>query len=64
MSLSLSSLPKGFRYAPPVHMIKLTETCEITAYKWVHWTRSGKEHCRARDEARQVHWRLQFAGAL
>ena len=24
------------RYAPPVHMIKLTETQEITPYKWVH----------------------------
>jgi hypothetical protein len=23
-------------YAPAVHMIKLTETQEITAYKWVH----------------------------
>jgi hypothetical protein len=23
-------------YAPPVHMIKLTETREITPYKWVH----------------------------
>jgi len=24
------------RYAPPVHMIKLTETGEVTPYKWVH----------------------------
>jgi hypothetical protein len=24
------------RYAPPVHMIKLTETREITPYLWVH----------------------------
>ena len=24
------------RYAPPVHMIKLTATQEITPYKWVH----------------------------
>lgn len=24
------------RYAPPVHMIKLTERREITPYKWVH----------------------------
>ena len=24
------------RYAPPVHMIKLTETREITPYVWVH----------------------------
>ena len=23
-------------YAPPVHMIKLTETREITPYFWVH----------------------------
>ncbi len=28
-------MPKG-RYAPPVHMIKLTETREITPYIWVH----------------------------
>jgi hypothetical protein len=27
---------KKSRYAPPVHMIKLTETREITPYKWVH----------------------------
>jgi hypothetical protein len=24
------------RYAPPVHMIKLTQEREITPYKWVH----------------------------
>jgi hypothetical protein len=24
------------RYAPPVHMIKLTETRQVTPYKWVH----------------------------
>jgi hypothetical protein len=29
------SCKKG-RYAPPVHMIKLTETQEITPYPWVH----------------------------
>jgi len=29
------SCRKG-RYAPPVHMIKLTETRQITPYKWVH----------------------------
>jgi hypothetical protein len=23
-------------YAPPVHMIRATETREITSYKWVH----------------------------
>jgi hypothetical protein len=27
---------KKERYAPPVHMIKLTETREITPYVWVH----------------------------
>ena len=27
---------KHGRYAPPVHMIKLTEHQEITPYKWVH----------------------------
>jgi hypothetical protein len=29
------SCKKG-RYEPPVHMIKLTETREITPYRWVH----------------------------
>jgi hypothetical protein len=29
------SCRKG-RYAPPVQMIKLTETREITPYRWVH----------------------------
>jgi hypothetical protein len=32
----MSLMPKGGRYAPPVHMIKLTETREIAPYKWVH----------------------------
>jgi hypothetical protein len=27
---------KQGRHAPPVHMIKLTETREITPYVWVH----------------------------
>ena len=34
-SLKCRSWRKG-RYAPPVHMIKLTETREITPYLWVH----------------------------
>src|SRR3981189_1141998 len=34
-SLKCRSCKKG-RYAPPVHMIKLTATREITPYKWVH----------------------------
>jgi hypothetical protein len=34
-SLKCRSCRKG-RYAPPVHMIKLTETRKITPYKWVH----------------------------
>jgi len=34
-SLKFRSCRKG-RYAPPVHMLKLTETREITPYKWVH----------------------------
>ena len=34
-SLKCRSCRKG-RYAPPVHMIKLTEKQEITPYKWVH----------------------------
>jgi hypothetical protein len=34
-SLKCRSCRKG-RNAPPVHMIKLTETREITPYKWVH----------------------------
>jgi hypothetical protein len=29
-------LCKKGRYASAVHMIKLTETREITPYKWVH----------------------------
>lgn len=36
-SLKCRSCRKG-RYAPPVHMIKLTETRSITPYKWVHPT--------------------------
>jgi hypothetical protein len=34
-ALKCRSCRKG-RYAPPVHMIKLTETQEITRYVWVH----------------------------
>jgi hypothetical protein len=34
-SLKCRSCRKG-RYAPPVHIIKLTEEREITPYKWVH----------------------------
>ena len=34
-SLKCRSCRKG-PYAPPVHMIKLTETREITPYLWVH----------------------------
>jgi hypothetical protein len=34
-ALKCLSCKKG-RYAPPVHMIKLTERQEITSYKWVH----------------------------
>ena len=34
-SLKCRSCRKG-RYAPPVHMIKLTERREITPYVWVH----------------------------
>lgn len=34
-SLKCRSYRKG-RYAPPVRMVKLTETREITPYKWVH----------------------------
>ena len=34
-ALKCRSCRKG-RYAPPVHMIELTETQEITPYKWVH----------------------------
>ena len=34
-SLKCRSCRKG-RYAPPVHMIKLTATQEITPYRWVH----------------------------
>jgi hypothetical protein len=34
-ALKCRSCRKG-RYAPPVHMVKLTERQEITPYKWVH----------------------------
>jgi hypothetical protein len=34
-SLKCRSCRKG-RYAPPVHMIKLTEAQRIAPYKWVH----------------------------
>ena len=34
-SLKCRSCRKG-RYAPPVHMIRLTETQEISLYLWVH----------------------------
>jgi len=34
-ALKCRSCRKG-RYAPPVHMIKLTEALEITPYLWVH----------------------------
>jgi hypothetical protein len=34
-ALKCRSCRKG-RYAPPVHMIKLTETREIAPYVWVH----------------------------
>ena len=34
-SLKCRSCRRG-RYAPPVHMIKLTEAREITPYLWVH----------------------------
>jgi len=34
-SLKCRSCRKG-RYAPPVHMVKLTEQREITPYRWVH----------------------------
>jgi hypothetical protein len=36
-SLKCRSCRKG-RFAPPVHMIKLTATRSITPYKWVHPT--------------------------
>ena len=34
-ALKCRACKKG-RYAPPVHMIKLTQECEITPYVWVH----------------------------
>jgi hypothetical protein len=34
--LAEAPLCRKGRYAPPVHMIKLTEAREITPYKWVH----------------------------
>jgi hypothetical protein len=35
-SVAQKSIMRKGRYAPPVRMIKLTETREITPYKWVH----------------------------
>jgi hypothetical protein len=35
-SLPLDAICKKGRYAPPVHMIKLTQQREITPYVWVH----------------------------
>ncbi|PYK10506.1 MAG: hypothetical protein DME65_09780 [Verrucomicrobia bacterium] len=39
-ALKCRSCKKG-RSAPPVHMIKLTETREIAPYKWVHPSEEG-----------------------
>jgi len=39
--LKCRSCKKG-RSAPPVHMIKLTETREIAPYKWVHPDEEGR----------------------
>ncbi len=36
----MRSCRKG-RYAPPVHMVKLTETRSATRYKWVHPDEEG-----------------------
>jgi len=33
---------KKGRYAPPVHMIKLTETSEIAPFVWVHPDEGGR----------------------
>src|SRR4051794_39243296 len=46
-SLKCRSCKKG-RYAPPVHMIKLTETREITPYLWVHRRRGEATGSRPR----------------
>jgi len=40
-ALKCRSCTKG-RWAPPVHMIKLTATQEITPYQWVHPDESGE----------------------
>ena len=44
-SLKCRSCRKG-RHAPPVHMIKLTETQEITPYTWVHPDEAGEAELR------------------
>src|SRR5215212_5658648 len=41
VTLKCRSCKKG-RSAPPVHMIKLTETREIAPYKWVHPDEEGR----------------------
>jgi hypothetical protein len=47
-ALKYRSCKKG-RYAPPVHVVKLTETQEITPYPWVH---PDEERCATRCGAR------------
>ena len=51
-SLKCRSCRKG-RWAPPVHMIKLTEQQEITPYKWVH---PGRREVRAHRITRASRW--------
>ena len=54
-SLKCRSCRKG-RYAPPVHMIKLTEKREITPYRWVHPSPTSS--------SRAVHASLDLVGLL
>jgi hypothetical protein len=59
-SLKCRSCRKG-KYAPPVHMIRLTEQREITLYVWVHHDHvkdNSPEHDEFRALDKLLCWRL------
>lgn len=59
IALKCRSCKKG-RYAPPVHMIKLTREREIAPYVWPIWTMmigDNKSMSRAKDALESIkHW--------